>query len=112
MKQGGELTKNRIYTAIVFLAQTISDTSPKQKTNTYWIIGDLSVLRDHSFTTCGHNTKFGDIYFDYGTLCQDAELRIHRGLRVFLNPHDLQLERGLQLRCKDISISTAYTVLA
>ena len=71
----------------------------------FGVVRHLGVLAEYDFSTCGDHAELADVDFDDGALCHDAELGVHRALRVLLDSENLQLEGCFQVRYNIISVS-------
>ena len=64
----------------------------------FGVVRHLGVLAEYDFSACGDHAELGDVDFDDCSLGHDAELGVHRTLRVLLDAENLQLEGRLQVR--------------
>jgi hypothetical protein len=68
------------------------------------IVGDLRVLSPHHLASGRYHAELANVYLDDGALRDDAETRVHGGRGVSLDVDDGQVERGLELRMRHVSL--------
>ena len=68
------------------------------------IVGDLGPTTPNDLTTGGNETEFADIDLDDGTLGEDAQLGIHRILRVLLHRKDGELNGHAEFGVGDVGL--------
>ena len=73
------------------------------------VVRNLCPLSPDDLTTSCHKTKLTDINFDNRTLRQDAQLRIHRALRVLLHTNNRQLDRHSEFWMRDVRLLVTET---
>jgi hypothetical protein len=68
-----------------------------------------SISTPHDFSTSSHKSQLGNIDLDDRSLCQHAQLRVQRVLRVLLDTDDRQLNRNAQLRVRNVCLLVTQT---